>query len=307
MIYSRIIHSEENVNVDDRDLFTYGFTYKVHLLVKSGTMAKTIILQMSFDDIIFENRNKQYGAYALRNGYANRMLLALGSGMSVILLGAFIFMNGDQPEKSQPLPEKEAMLVRTIELPKEQPAEPIKPKEPKSVKPVEKTATVKYTSTIKIEKDLKQEMVAVEDLNGKSIGTESQEGKVADGTVVPDPGPVATGNGNRQSEQPLSDFTAVERGPEFPGGAIALKKFLARNLSSPDNLEQGELKTVRVRFRVDKDGTVNSLEIVASGGEDFDDEVVRVCRKMPKWIPAIQNGVNVPVSYILPVTFMGSE
>ena len=67
-------------------------------------MAKTIILQMSFDDIIFENRNKQYGAYALRNGYANRLLLALGAGMSVILLGAFVFMNGDQPEKNQPLP-----------------------------------------------------------------------------------------------------------------------------------------------------------------------------------------------------------
>ncbi len=270
-------------------------------------MANTIILQMSFDDIIFENRNKQYGAYALRNGYANRMLLALGSGMTVILLGAFVFMNSELPEKSQPLPEKEAMLVRTIELPKDKPAEPVKPKVAKAAKPLEKTAAVKYTSTIKIEKDVKQETVAIEDLAGKAIGTDNQEGKTADGTVTPEPGTVATGSGNGQSEQVLADFTAVERGPEFPGGAIALKKFLARNLSSPDNLEQGELKTVRVRFRIDKDGTVTSLEIVASGGEDFDDEVVRVCRKMPKWIPALQNGVNVPVSYILPVTFMGSE
>lgn len=270
-------------------------------------MAKTIILQTSFDDIIFEHRNKQYGAYALRNGYANRLLLALGSGMSVILLGAFIFMNQDQSENGKPLPEREAMLVRTMEIPKEKPVEPEKPKEAAPKKPAPKTATVKFISQIKIEKEVKQEMAAVEELEGKAIGEQNLEGKVADGTVTPEPETKTTGTGTGQAETAGADFTAVERGPEFPGGAIALKKFLARNLSSPDNLAQGELKTVRVRFRVDKDGTVSSLEILASGGEEFDDEVVRVCRKMPKWIPALQNGVNVPVSYILPVTFIGSE
>ena len=285
----------------------YGFTGKLHLSSKSGTMAKTIILQTSFDDIIFEHRNKQYGAYALRNGYANRLLLALGSGMSLILLGAFIFMNRDQSENGKPLPEREAMLVRTIEMPKEKPVEPVKPKEAAAKKPAPKTATVKYISQIKIEKEVKHEMATVEELDGKAIGEQNQEGKVADGTVIPVQETKATGTGTGQAETTGTDFTAVERGPEFPGGAIALKKFLARNLSSPDDLAEGELKTVRVRFRVDKDGTVSSLEILASGGEDFDDEVVRVCRKMPKWIPALQNGVNVPVSYILPVTFMGSE
>lgn len=270
-------------------------------------MANTIILQTSFDDIVFEHRNKQYGAYALRNGYANRLLLALGSGMSVILLGAFIFMNRPAADNGSQLPEREAMLVRTIEMPKEKPVEPAKPKKASPKKPAPKVAMVKYISQIKIEKEVKHEMAAVEELEGKAIGEQNQEGKEADGTVTPEPEPKATGTGNGQAEATGADFTAVERGPEFPGGAIALKKFLARNLSSPDNLEQGELKTVRVRFRVDKDGTVSSLEILASGGEDFDDEVVRVCRKMPKWIPALQNGVHVPVSYILPVTFMGSE
>lgn len=271
-------------------------------------MAKTIILQTSFDDIIFEHRNKQYGAYALRNGYANRLLMALGTGMSLILLGAFIFMNRDQSENGKPMPEREAMLVRTIEIPKDKPVEPVKPKAAAPQKAAPKTATVKFISQIKIEKEVKQEVVAVEDLDGKAIGEQNQAGKEADGTVIPETETKATGTGTGQGETAAgADFTAVERGPEFPGGANALKKFLARNLSSPDNLEQGELKTVRVRFRVDKDGTVSSLEILASGGEDFDDEVVRVCRKMPKWIPAIQNGVNVPVSYILPVTFIGSE
>ncbi len=271
-------------------------------------MEKTFNHPQSLDDIIFEHRNKQYGAYALRSGYNDRMLLALGAGMSLILLVAFIFMNQDNAMAVTPavVPE-EGLVVRTIELPREKPLEPEKPKEARAQKPVEKTATVKYISSIKIEKEVKEEMAPVEELGGKAIGDHNQDGKEADGKVVPSSGPREGGNGTGVADPVQPDFTAVERGPEFPGGAVALKKFLARNLASPDNLERGELKTVRIRFKVDTDGTVSSMEILSSGGEDFDDEVVRVCRRMPKWIPALQNGVHVPVSYILPVTFMGSE
>jgi protein TonB len=88
---------------------------------------------------------------------------------------------------------------------------------------------------------------------------------------------------------------------------LALQRFLSKYLNTPAALEAGEKKVVRIRFKVDKDGSVNSFEIVASGGGEYDNEVVRVCKKMPKWIPGIQNGVNVPVNYILPVTFIGIE
>jgi periplasmic protein TonB len=262
----------------------------------------------SFDDILFEHRNKSYGAYAIRTGYNARMLTALGAGLSVLLLGAFIFMNRENTNGLVPVVDREeGLLVRTIELPVEKPVEPEKPKEARPQKPVEKTATVKYVSNIKIEKEVKETMVAVDDLDGKAIGDKQQDGKVADGTVLSDPEPEVSGNGTGEAAPVQPDFNAVEKGPEFPGGVIALKKFLSRNLVSPDNLERGELKTVRVRFKVDKDGSVSSLEILNSAGDDFDDEVVRVCRRMPKWIPALQNGVHVPVSYVLPVTFMGSE
>jgi len=87
----------------------------------------------------------------------------------------------------------------------------------------------------------------------------------------------------------------------------SLKRFLAKNLCTPSDLEDGEKKTVHIRFKVDKDGAVNEFEIITSGGNEFDNEVVRVCKKMPRWIPALQNGINVPVSYVLPVTFIGVE
>jgi protein TonB len=58
---------------------------------------------------------------------------------------------------------------------------------------------------------------------------------------------------------------------------------------------------------VAKDGTISTIEIVASGGNEYDKEVMRVCRKMPRWKPAIQNGEPATMSYVLPVTFMGLE
>jgi protein TonB len=84
-----------------------------------------------------------------------------------------------------------------------------------------------------------------------------------------------------------------------------MKKFIARYLNTPEQLEDGEKKVVKIRFKVDKDGAVNTFEIVTSGGDLFDSEVLRVCKKMPRWTPAIQNGINVPVSYVLPITFIG--
>lgn len=279
-----------------------------HLNSKYSSMTNDHIQHRHFDDIIFEHRNKLYGAYALRSGYTNRMLTAMGAGMSVILLGAFIFMNsGNNSPVTRTVDREEGLVIRQMELPEEKRAAPEKPMEKKLQKPVEKTATVKFVSAIKIEKEPKTEMASAEDLYGKAIGDKNEEGKVSDGTVVPATEPMPAGNGNGTAMIEQMEFTVQERSPEFPGGAEALKKFLSRNLLSPDNLEKGEKKTVRIRFRVDKDGRVNSFDIMTSAGEDFDDEVVRVCRKMPKWIPALQNGVNVPVNYILPVTFVGSE
>ena len=68
-----------------------------------------------------------------------------------------------------------------------------------------------------------------------------------------------------------------------------------------------EKKVVRIKFKVNADGSINTFEIVTSGGLKFDNEVVRVMKKMPKWVPALQNGINVPVNYVLPVTFIGVE
>lgn len=277
-------------------------------------MTNKEILQSDLLDIIFEDRNKVYGAYTIRKGYNNRMLIALGAGMSVFLL--LIFINGfsKKQESSLIVPsDKNEITVRELEILKDKPKEPVQPKEVVKQKPVEpKVATVKFTTPPAIKKDIdvKDKITAIADIADKRIDDKSGEGVKDKGTVKL-PGPLVTapgGNDNvTQTPTKQSDFVVQEREPEFPGGAEALKKFLGKHLSTPEELQAGEKKVVKIRFKVDRDGSVTSFEIVTSGGGEFDSEVVRVCKKMPKWTPAIQNGINVPVSYVLPVTFIGLE
>jgi len=272
-------------------------------------MTNKEILQADLLDIIFEKRNKDYGAYAIRRGYNHRLLAAMGAAMSVILLFVFINAFGKKDVSSAPLNKQERIVeISEVILPKEKIKEPERPVEAK--KPVEKIATEKFVSKIEIIPDnkVKEALPDVTSLGDKVISDKTVDGKKDDGIPQEKEKPKETGAGNQTVITGIQpDFRPNEREPEFPGGSEGLKRFLAKNLTTPSELEDGEKKTVHIRFKVDKDGAVNTFEIITSGGNEFDNEVVRVCKKMPRWIPALQNGINVPVSYVLPVTFIGVE
>ena len=287
------------------------FRSKRHLIIKHTIMTNNEILQANLLDIIFENRNKDYGAYALRKGYNTRLLAALGAGLFLLLSVIFFNkINGTKKSETAVVDKGKGIVIRQIEMPKDIIKEPEKPKVLKTQQPAPKIAAVKFT-TPKIKEDdkVKETLAAVNTMNDKIISTENIEGKPDDGTVKVNPQPVENnGTGDGGPSQPKEpDFIVQERDPEFPGGPEALRRFLGKNLATPDELVAGEKKVVRIRFKVDKDGSVNTFEIETSGGNQFDNEVVRVCKRMPKWTPAIQNGINVPVNYVLPVTFIGVE
>jgi protein TonB len=211
----------------------------------------------------------------------------------------------NRTEKAVIIVKKDAGIVlKEYVLPKEKIKEPEPLKAPARQKRVVKTAKVKFTSQFDIKKDdlVKNPVTSIENLRDKEPGAENLAGKPADGMARAE-----TGNGQENSIVPEvpNVFIPVERDPEFPGGPDALHTFLTKNLNAPGDLETGEKKVVKIRFRVGKDGAVNSFEIVTSGGREFDQEVLRVCKKMPRWMPALQNGINVDVSYMIPVTFVG--
>lgn len=285
-----------------------------HLMIKHSTMTNKEILQSDMLDILFDKRNKAYGAYALRRGYDQRMLLALGSGLAIIFsVVLFTIISGNNDMPNDPLPQKEVLTLTTIEIPDapDKPKEPEKPQvKPAAPKVIKQVATAKNTANIKIEPDKivkTTEMPEVTDLKEKQTGTENIAGEKPGNIVSITEKPANTGNGEGTGTEKQSDFIINERAPEFPGGEEALARFLSRNLNTPEELEAGQKKAVRIGFTVGSDGSISVLEIVQTGGDMFDKEVVRVCKKMPRWKPAIQNGVQVPVSYVLPVTFIGTE
>jgi periplasmic protein TonB len=277
-------------------------------------MTNNELIKSDMLDILFENRNKDYGAYALRRGYDNRMWLSLGIGMSLIIVTIVLSSFGKKSNSIIEKPVKDSgIILKTIVMPEEQAKQPEKPKEVSkpAIKPQKPVAAVKHTADIKIVPDEKlpvTEMPTKEDLVDKAVSTTTSDGEkenhVVKTTEKPAEGPSGTGI-TGTGTQP--DFVPLERNAEYPGGAEALRRFLANNLATPDELESGDKKMVRVRFNVDKEGNISSLQIEMSGGDQYDREVLRVCKKMPRWKPAIQNGSNVAVSYVLPVTFMGLE
>jgi protein TonB len=288
------------------------------LNAKPPIMTNNEIMQASLLDILFEKRNKDYGAYALRRTYNHRLIIAII--ISLGLVSCLLFLNSFHKKSEPPIVsivKKDSVVIRLIEIPIEKPKEPEAPKEPETVQrpkelkqPLEKISRVKFTNKMIIKPDHKVKITEVPintDLKNKIISNINTKGedeikkeKTTSETKI-------TGNGTDKDQTVNSGFIPEEKAPEFPGGKDALIRFLKLNLITPEELQVGEKKTVEIRFKVGTDGLVSDLEILKSGGSSFDKEVIRVCKKMPRWKPAVQNGGNISVSYLLPVTFIGVE
>jgi TonB family protein len=100
-------------------------------------------------------------------------------------------------------------------------------------------------------------------------------------------------------------FMVVEKMPEFPGGSIALNKFLGENIEYPEQALKDTIQgRVFVNFIVRKDGAISEAKVVRGVAESLDNEALRVINLMPKWIPGMQKGKPVSVSFLLPINFV---
>jgi|GEM_PF-106559 len=270
------------------------------------------ILKSDLLDILFEKRNKDYGAYDLRKFYNRRLVKSIGLTVGAFsILSAFTFLpnhkttlDKTQVETewahiSEPKPEPEKPEPEPL------PKEPIKEVKTSEVKLTEKINTVKKTDSSDLINEIKDN-VRIGSVNHIDPGTPAIAVVVPAGT--PTGGPVSTGTG---TEIPKTDVTIPVSDPEvmpsYPGGIEALRRFLAKHLTNPEDLEQGQSVNVKIRFVVNYDGKLQSFVTAQDGGEAFNKEVVRVLKKMPQWVPGKTNGQNVAVYYTIPVKFMPYE
>jgi len=259
------------------------------------------ILNADILDIIFDGRNKEYGAYELRKSYNSRLRNALiGTALVVALLfvGYYVSSMGGAPKKK-------AMIVQDVELEtvKDKKDEPPPPPPPKVEPP--KIEMAKFTPP----KIVKDEEVKKEDkppeqekLEDTKIGTVNQEGLKDEGITAP---PVSDNKGVVEAPKEDYDktFTKVEIESEYPGGMAAWARYLNKTLHYPDEAVNNEIQgDVVVQFIVDKEGNVSDVEAV-SGPPELKEEAVRVIKKSGKWTPAVQNGRQVKSYKKQPVKF----
>ena len=264
-------------------------------------MEPIAILQADLLDIVFENRNKEYGAYPLRKSYNRRLLFSTGVMLSVV--GLFWLATKLYKPLIIPVIYVPEITLSKLVFP------PIKP----SVRPQAMPHATKPVAQQAINPIIVKTEIAEKPLPDNATMVDGPVGPEQSGVPGNGPQPAATAGAGTPSsidsmQSPVYEkvFESAEHMPEFPGGMEALSRFLSRNLRAPDG---GNDESVRVlaRFIVNCDGFVTACEITTSGGPAFDREVLRVIHKMPRWKPGVQLNRPVSVYYRLPVQFNFQE
>lgn len=264
-------------------------------------MTNKEILRADLLDILFENRNKAYGAYALRKTYSHRLQWALGIGLSFALLLSMLNLSHEKKYK-EAFEDRKELKISSITLPEEKKIDPPKQK----TQP--QTKQVTYTNQIKlVSNNTKVEMPDIKDILSANISDKTTDGIPPTGIVQTTTQDSDAGTVIDKKNEGNVDFHPTNSDAQFPGGKDAFTKFLSKHLVTPGELEAGEKKIVLVRFMVDADGTISKTEILQSDGNEYSKEVIRVLNKMPKWIPAMQNGTKVATWFTQPVSFIGVE
>jgi len=274
------------------------------------------ILQADFLDILFDEKNKEYGAYQLRKSYNKRLVTALITTSSILLLffvGNVLANSMGKTDMVQ-LPVTDTIVLTPVQLLK--PVEPIPPPPPLKVMAPPQVKIADFTPPVIVE-DVKmndtQKPPEVELLETVKIGLANQpEGADDDGLKAPPTtAKLQAGTGlavapPKEKEEGI--FISVQNPARFPGGIEAWKRYLERNLVYPDAAqERGTQATVFVSLVVDKNGKVSEVQALNNPGDGLAEEAVRIIKKGPDWVPAEQNGNKVAYRFQQGITFMLSN
>ena len=267
-------------------------------------MAKIDLTSQEWCDLIFEGRNKDYGAYKMRARAARRLNFSVVLVIVIAAVGFSIprLITMVTPEKKEVMTEVTTLSqleepeVKQEEVQKVQPVAPPPPALKSSIKftapVIKKDEEVADEDQMKSQEELTESKVTISiaDVQGTD-----EEG----GVLVEDLKQVVT-------EAPVEEevFDMVEQAPQFPGGPAELMAWLGKNIRYPVIAQENGIQgRVICQFVVGSDGSVRDIKVMRGVDPSLDKEAVRVIQSMPKWIPGRQNGKAVSVRYTLPVTF----
>lgn len=263
-----------------------------------------LIAKFDLNDLVFSNKNKEYGAYKLRKTYKTYLSLALW----ICLIGFFLGTAG--PLIYSKIKPKEEIKAKKKKITLTTLAEPPSIGDEKVVEKVDAPPPLKSTikflpPVVKPDDQVTDEYIpTVDELQKVDPGASTQEG-VEGGFDYSLVEVEQTTEEKVVVEEKEEAFTFVEEMPSFPGGTNELLKFIADNIEYPEIAKRaGVSGKVMVRFIVEKNGDISDIEVIKGIGAGCDEEAVRVCRMMPNWAPGKQNLKPVRVKIVIPFQFV---
>lgn len=288
-------------------------------------MAKDVDLSsQEWLDIVFDGKNKEFGAYVLRANTVrrnNKAVIIVVAILAVIVIALILAVNGVFAPKDDDTnagvqqqdmalydsEEEEQDEQEQIEIPEEEKPEEL-PKE-EIVNSIQNTE-IDIVKDEEMKNEVKNQDQLLED--NRQMGAVDQDKGIDDNTretltkeVVaepekpkPEPEPV------KQVDEQIYNTSNVQQQPQFPGGDAAMYQYLSSHIQYPAAAaEEGASGRVTVQFMVDRDGSIKNVKVVRGKHPALDKEAVRVVQGMPKWNPGRNNGQPVKVTYVLPVQF----
>lgn len=272
-------------------------------------MSKLNLYETSWTDIVFENRNKEYGAYHLRQENTKTSFFALLMGISLLTATISIPMvyNYLNPEHGtiieSLLPEPDPVVVTKFDAyvpPKTEEEAPM----PKVTHPITENIN---TNTQLINPEIVQASLATPE----KIATNDELKNTTDSSTASTGGTgVGTGtstgtSGTEASSIPnntVMNSAVLDKKPEFPGGINKFYTYVGNNFEKPE-LDSEMAIRVSVSFVIEKDGSMTDIRVIKDPGYGLGAEAIRVLKSLKtKWSPGILDGKAVRTSYNLPIT-----
>ena len=255
-------------------------------------MAKEKIKAPAFDDIVFENRNKEYGAYKLRKKYNRNVIIALIIG--TLILGTAVitpYLNAKAAENKSKRAERQVEIkMENLDQPAEQVAPP-----PPPPPPPQDVVQQAYVAPVVVDSVKPEEA-------SQLMSADQAQVEVKDAEVVEEVAVVA--EEVQEDVDAAEPFIVVEEMPMYPGGEAALLLYISEHTQYPEVAKENNIQgKVIVRFCVTSKGGVDKVSILKGVDPELDKEAIRVVQTLPAFKPGKQGGKPVPVWYMVPINF----
>ena len=246
-----------------------------------------------FDDIIFEIRNKEYGAYSLRKKYDRTVMISILNGILIMAVTVIApYFNAMALEGRQNRAERQVELrMENLDQPDAAPVLPPPPPPPSQ----EVVQQVKYVPPVVVDSVKSDEAMRL--MTADEAQIEVQNVEVVD--VIQE-----TREEVREMDVEPEPFIVVEEMPEPHGGAAGLNRYLSENVRYPQAAQENNIQgRVFVRFCVTARGSIEQVSILRSVDPALDAEAIRVVKTLPAFKPGRQGGKPVPVWFSVQINF----